>query len=478
MSLRKYRRLLNRTALVGLTAAALGASPTMVPSADAAPAKAAAKPVKGKKSAKGALSFELPIQEFTLANGLRVYVVEDHSTPSFNMTLMYDVGSRSEVPGKTGFAHLFEHMMFEGSKNVPPMGHLTYVRRVGGNNNAGTSFDTTTYYNNLPSQHLDLGLWLESDRLRSLEITAENFENQRNAVKEEKAMRTDNVPYAAAISDWLSEAWAGSGYDHAPIGSLDDLNSVEVDYVQQFFDMYYSPDNAVLVFVGDVEFADLKGRVEKYFGDIPKGPERPAPRQVNIDVKKPLKKVVQDPLAQQALLLYGWHTVGQKHPDRPALDLLGNILLVGESARIPKILNDEKKLVAFSGGTHFALQDAGFVFMQALPLPTTKREDLEQVLADEVAKIQKKGISKKELQKAINRQLMNTVATLATNQGRASAIAQGALFHNDPKFVLTELERYAAVTPKDIKRVATQYLNDNLISLEIQPGAGTMPMPK
>ena len=137
---------------------------------------------------------------------MRVFVVEDHSTPAFNMTILYDVGSRDEVPGRTGFAHLFEHMMFEGSKNVPPMANLTFVQRVGGNNNAGTSYDMTMYYENLPSQYLELGLWLESDRLRSLEITDKNFENQRAAVKEEKAMRMDNVPYSAAIQNWLSDS--------------------------------------------------------------------------------------------------------------------------------------------------------------------------------------------------------------------------------------------------------------------------------
>ena len=222
-------------------------APATAPTTKAAPA-AAGKAVKkaGKNAGPG---FDMPIQNFDLANGLRVFVVEDHSTPSFNMTLLYDVGSRDEVQGRTGFAHLFEHMMFEGSKNVPPMGHLTFVQRVGGNNNAGTSYDMTMYYNNLPSQYLELGLWLESDRLRSLEITDANFENQRKAVKEEKNMRMDNVPYSAAIQNWLSDAWKGTGYGHTVIGSLEDLEAAQTSDVQAFFDKYYSPNNAVLVFV-------------------------------------------------------------------------------------------------------------------------------------------------------------------------------------------------------------------------------------
>lgn len=438
--------------------------------ADAAPPAAA--PAKNAKKTKGGLGFDLPIQEFTLANGLRVYVVEDHSTPAFNMTLLYDVGSRDEVQGRTGFAHLFEHMMFEGSKNVPPMGHLTFVQRVGGNNNAGTSYDQTVYYNNLPSQYLELGLWLESDRLRSLEITDANFENQRKAVKEEKAMRMDNVPYSAAVQNWLSEAWTGTGYGHPVIGSLEDLEAAQTPDVQAFFDKYYAPNNAVLVFVGDVDFADLKAKVEKYFGDIKRGPDRPPTAVGQVDRSKPFEKSVEDPLAQQPLYLLGWHTVGANHPDRHALDLLGNILLVGESARIPKILQDDKKLVAFSGGTHFAQRDVGLVFIQALPLPTTNFDAIKQVVRDEVAKVQKTGITARELQKAINAQVMDTVQTLATNQGRATSIAEGALFHGDPKHVLTDLEKYQQVKPADIKRVANEYLGANWLTLEVKPGAG------
>ena len=459
----------------GLAVAPLAADAAPAPAgAPAAAAKAA--PKADAKKAKGGLAFDLPVQEFALANGLRVFVVEDHSTPSFNMTLLYDVGSRDEVKGRTGFAHLFEHMMFEGSKNVPPMGHLTFVQRVGGNNNAGTSYDMTMYYNNLPSQYLELGLWLESDRLRSLEITDANFENQRKAVKEEKAMRMDNVPYAAAVQNFLSDAWTGTGYGHNVIGSLEDLEAAQTADVQAFFDKYYAPNNAVLVFVGDVDLPDLKAKVEKYFGDIKRGPDRPPTPAGQVDRSKPMEKSVEDALAQQAIYLLGWHTVGANHPDRYALDLLGNILLVGDSARIPKILQDEKKLVAFSGGTHFAQRDVGLVFIQAMPLPSANFDQIKQVVRDEVAKVQKNGITPRELQKAINAQVMETVETLATNQGRATSIAQGALFHNDPKHVLSDLEKYQQVKPADIKRVATEYLGANWLTLEIKPGGGKNPM--
>jgi zinc protease len=483
-----HGRTRSRTSILRASAVALSllAVPALADAAPAAPAAAPAKPVAagaaatapgaaaktGKKPKKGDLGFDMPIQSFDLANGMRVFVVEDHSTPAFNMTVLYDVGSRDEVPGRTGFAHLFEHMMFEGSKNVPPMGHLTFVQRVGGNNNAGTSYDMTVYYENLPSQYLELGLWLEADRLRSLEITDKNFENQRAAVKEEKSMRMDNVPYSAAIQNWLSDAWKGTGYGHSVIGSLEDLDAAKTSDVQEFFNKYYSPNNAVLVFVGDVDFADLKGKVEKYFGDIKRGPERTPTPAGQIDKSKPFERSVEDPLAQQALYLLGWHTVGQTHPDRYALDLLGNILLVGESARIPKILQDEKKLVAFAGGAHFSQRDAGLVFVQAMPLAATNFDQIKTVIRDEVTKMQKTGISARELQKAINAEVMGTVSTLATNQGRATSIATGALFYNDPKRVLTDLQKYQEVTPADIKRVANEYLGPNWLTLEIKPAAG------
>lgn len=231
-----------------------------------------------------------------------------------------------------------------------------------------------------------------------------------------------------------------------------------------------------MVFVGDVDFAHLKQRVEAYFGDIKRGPDRPPTPGGQVDRSKPLERSVEDPLAQQGIDLLGWHTVGQTHPDRYALDLLGNILLVGDSARIPKILQDEKKMVAFAGGVHLSQRDNGVLFVQAMPLPTSSFDAIKQVIRDEVGKVQKSGISARELQKAINSEVVGTVNTLATNQGRATSIATGALFYGDPKRVLTDLQKYQEVTPADIKRVANEYLGANWLTLEIKPAAGKAPL--
>jgi len=220
------------------------------------------------------LGVTMDVKSFALQNGLRVFVLEDHTVPTLSLQMIYNVGSRDEEQGRTGFAHFFEHMMFKGSENVADGGHFKYVLGTGGQMNAFTSNDFTLYFDVLPSQYLDLGLWLESDRLRSLAITDENFENQRKAVQEEKAMRVDNVPYARAVLDFFADAWKGTGYGHHAIGSDADLQAAKTADVKAFFDKYYVPNNAVMVLVGDVDFAEVQTKVEKYFGSIPRGTDR------------------------------------------------------------------------------------------------------------------------------------------------------------------------------------------------------------
>jgi zinc protease len=457
MTVRRRSTPLLRLALASALALPVFGALTFTPSAEAAN--------------KDELNIELDIQSFTLDNGLRVFVVEDHSTPAFNINITYDVGSRDEVPGRTGFAHFFEHMMFQGSKNLADNMIGEYTERAGGNVNAGTSFDQTIYYHNIPSQYLDMVLWGEADRLQYLEITQKAFEVQRSAVKSEKD-RSENQPFFKAFEQMIGELFEGTPYSHMPIGSLEDLDAAEAKDAEEFFKTYYVPNNAVMVIVGDVEFGKVKERVTHYFGAIPKGEDPPPPPKSEMVRGRKIEKQVPDDKAQQTQWVWAWPTVGDDHADRWAIDLLGNILFGGESARLPKIFTDEKKWTAGAGGGHlFAFRDAGGMIFFGVPTPEGEKnlDEVKKVLADELAKIAKRGVSKKELEKAINQQLMQTVSTLATNSGRASAIALGALFYDDPKRVLTDLERYREVTNKDIKRVAAEYLNENWVFYELVP---------
>lgn len=486
----RYVRAL-RTNLLLATTLALAPSVARADASAPAPTKetaaAPAKPVRAKAAApatppkpgelvkvKGQLrspAITMELDHFVLANGLRVYVLEDHSTPTYAMQIIYNVGSRDEVAGRTGFAHFFEHMMFKGSANVPDGGYFKNVLGVGGQMNAFTANDVTLYFNLMPSQYLDTSLWLESDRLRSLAITDENFENQRNAVKEEKAMRVDNVPYAKAIQGFFSEAWAGTGYGHPGIGSDEDLSAATTADIKAFFDTYYVPNNAVMVVVGDVSATEVQTKVEKYFGDIPRGADR-APFAPIDHTQKKLEQRIEDKLAQQPLFLLGWKTVPQSHKDRHAVELLMNILLRGSSSRITKILVDEKKLAvaslpmpsAAAGG-----RDAGSAFAAFVPAQGVTFDQVKQVITTEIDTVKKKGIAAKDLKKAINQMTADTVMGLSTNNGRGMQIAFGALLENDPMYVLTDVEGYRKVTPADIKRVANTYLTSEWMTAEVVP---------
>ncbi len=416
-----------------------------------------------------ALGVELTVKSFTLDNGLRVHVVEDHSVPTFAMHTAYNVGSQDEEDGRSGFAHLFEHMMFKGSENVPDGGYFTNVLGAGGVMNAFTNSDVTQYYAVLPSQYLDMLLWLESDRLRSLVITDENFENQRNAVKEERAMRYENQPYALAMSEFGTGLWQGTGYGHSTIGSQADLNAAQTQDVRAFFDKYYVPNNAVIAIVGDVDAEAVRQKIERFYGDIPRG-EDPTPRKNAEHAQKQLSERKEDPHARQPLYIVGWKTVPYDHPDRPALELLLGMLTGGDSARITKVLKDEKKLVLAAiqmppaGGRNAGTAMTGFI-----PMGEASVEDIKAVIKAEIDDIKRTGVSRRDLTKAKNQATVSTVDQLATNNGRAFVIAQGGLFEKDPLFVLRDLEKVQAVTSQDIKRVAKAYLTDEWFTLEIVP---------
>jgi len=436
-----------------------------------ASAPAAASVVSRGEVSAEVLGIEMKVKHFTLGNGLRVYVLEDHSTPMFSMHIAYHVGSRDEPAGRTGFAHLFEHMMFKGSENVPEGGHFKYVQGAGGTVNAFTTADVTQYHQTVPSHYLDMVLWLEADRLRSLAVTTENFENQRAAVKEEKAMRYENRPYVMPLLQFFADAWAGTGYGHVTIGSDADLSAATTEDVQLFFNTWYVPNNAVMAVVGDVDYAELERKVDDRFGDLPRGPERAARPTIPHTASAPITRVTEDPLAPQPLYLIGWKTVPDRDPDHQPVRILMNVLLRGDSSRITRLLKDERRMVVASvptetmgGGIDARVAAGAFV-----PAPGTGFAAIKAVVKAEVGKVKARGITPKELQKAINQLTVDVVSDLATNNGRAREIAQGALFYDDPLHTLTELEAVRKVTPKDIKRVANRYLTDNWLTLEIVP---------
>lgn len=414
------------------------------------------------------LDIDLSIQSFTLDNGLRVYVNEDHSTPTFRLRLIYDVGARDEEPGHTGFAHLFEHMMFKGSANVPDGGHFAQVEGVGGYSNASTSWDRTDYYEQMPSNYLETALWLESDRLRSLEVTEENFVNQRDAVKEEMA-RYYNSPYSAILRDYFNRAFEGTPYGHSVFGSIEDLDNSGVSYAQKFFKRYYSPSNAVLALSGDIDFDQVKQLVTKYFGDLPAGKRNPP--MAPIERERPsFYEKTNDPLAPLPMLLVGWQFPHNGHEDVYALDLLLTALIDGDSARLPHRLKDELGIAL--SVEHYALWMRS-ISTAALLLNPAEGIDfaaLRNALETELDKVRKNGISSEELEKARNQVLVATIKSLSTNEGRASVISNGAMYFDDPKRVLYDLKAYDQVTHEDIIRVAKKWLDDRQMVLEVTPG--------
>ncbi len=286
----------------------------------------------------------IPIEQYKLDNGLRIVMSVDHSAPTYGISITYNVGSHNEHAGRTGFAHLFEHMMFEGSENVGKGEHMILVENNGGNMNGTTTEDRTNYFESFASNQLDLGLFLESDRMRSLAVNQANLDNQRNAVQEERRLSVDNQPYGET-----SEVLQGLIYDnfankHSVIGSMQDLNAATIKDVQEFFRIYYAPNNAVLTLVGDFEPADALAKIKKYFGDIPAQPAPPVPDLAEPKQTAERTKTIEDPFAQVPRLDIAFKTPPGNTPDVYALDVLSTALGGGQSSRLYQTLVKDKEL--------------------------------------------------------------------------------------------------------------------------------------
>jgi predicted Zn-dependent peptidase len=406
----------------------------------------------------GAADTTIKFTDVTLTNGLRVIVSEDHSAPTFSLAVTYNVGSADEKARRTGFAHLFEHMMFKGSENVGPGEHFTLIFNNGGEMNGTTNQDRTLYFETLPANQLDLALFLESDRMRSLDITKANLDNQRHVVQEERRLGVDNQPYGKTYERIGEQAYDNPAYHHSVIGSMEDLNAASVDDVATFFKTYYAPNNAVLTIVGDVDTKKTMALVEKYFGPISRQPQPKRPDLTETPHTGERRSTVEDPLARLARVDIAWVTPPAGTPDFDALDEVSWVLSSGRSGRLNQTVVREKQLAttAFAGNPD--KRGPGLFQVSATVAPGKSPEEVEAALLEEIEKLKSGPIADWEIDKAHNNAIRQQAGAVTSTLTRAIQLGEYALFYDNPGLVNTRADRYQKVTAADIQRVAKQYL--------------------
>ncbi len=415
----------------------------------------------------------IPFKEYKLKNGLRVILSEDHSAPTYSIAVTYNVGSRDELPGHTGFAHLFEHMMFQGSENVGKGEHFLLITNNGGSMNGTTSQDRTNYFETLPANQLDLGLFLEADRMKSLAVTQANLDNQRNAVQEERRLRTDNQPYGKTFETLFETAFDDFGYKHSVVGSMEDLNKASLADVERFFKRYYAPNNATIAIVGDFKSADVLARIDKYFGSIPAQPAPPQPDVSEPEQHAERRVTIEDSFAQVPRVDIAYKLPAGNSPDIYALDVLGDVLASGQSSRLyQKLVKDQESAVQVQGGT-FEQRGTSLEIFIALVRPGKAPADVEKSIGEEIKRVQEQPITDQELNKIRMRSRSNQVNQLRGTMNRAMELSQDAVYYNDPGRINTYDEHIQKVTKEDIQRVAKKYLTDTNKTVVI-----TMPKPK
>jgi len=400
----------------------------------------------------------LELKDTRLPNGLRVILVPDHSAPVYAINVCYNVGSRNEKPGRTGFAHLFEHMMFEGSQNVGKGEHFILVLNNGGGMNGTTSEDRTMYFEELPKNQLDLGLYLEADRMRALNITQANFENQRQTVEEERRQSVDNQPYGKAEIDIDSLSYDNFAYKHSTIGSMIDLNASTVQDVADFFRIYYAPNNAVLTLVGDFNPDEALAKIKKYFAAIP---SQPPPPKVDLTEEPHYgerRETIYDPLARLPRIEMAYHIPPGNNPDNDAAQQLAGILGQGQSSRMYQHLVKDKQLASQVTVRADARIGPSLLYISATTRPGVKVEDLEKGLDDELAAVAKNGVTPDELAKAKTQLLRRFIDQRRSVLNTANQIGRDAVFFDDPNLINTAVDKQQAVTLEQVNAAAKKYL--------------------
>lgn len=412
----------------------------------------------------------IQFEKYTLPNGLKVILHQDNAAPVVAVTTLYHVGSKNEDTGRTGFAHFFEHLLFEGSKYIKRGEFDKYITNAGGDLNANTSQDRTFYYELLPSNQLELGLWLESERMLHARIEQEGINTQREVVKEEKRLRVDNQPYGTIFQNVLKNAFKVHPYRWAPIGSMEHLNAAKLEEFIQFYKTYYVPNNAVLSIAGDIDIPKTKKLINQYFASIPKGKNvQSKPNIVEPPLGGEVRETIPDNI-QLPAVIHAYRAPSQTSPEYYAFNILSTILSGGESSRMNTILVDEKQLAAAAQSIPYFAEDAGLFINFALVNVGVEADVLEKEMDKIVEEICTTTVSDREFQKVKNQIESSFVQRNATMAGIAESLANYEVYFGDANLINTEIERYRRVTKEDVLQVAKKYLRkDNRVALTYVP---------
>jgi zinc protease len=399
--------------------------------------------------------------EYDLNNGLHVILHQDKTAPVVAVTVFYHVGSKNEEVNRTGFAHFFEHLLFEGTDNINRGEWSKIVTANGGQENATTSQDRTFYYELFPSNQLELGLWMESERMLHPVINETGVETQNEVVKEEKRQRIDNQPYGHFLEQIFNVLFTAHPYRWQPIGSMEDLDAAKLEEFQAFFKKYYIPNNATLSIAGDIDIEQAKKWVAKYFTDIPKGTSIVQPDIQEAPITKEIVDTAYDANIQIPAIMAAYRIPGMKSEDSKVLEMISNYLSNGGSSKLSKKMVDEKKNALQVGAFNYALEDYGAYITYALPNNNTSLTDLLKDIDEEVVKLQTDLISETDYQKLLNQFENDFVSANTRMLGVAENLADGHAFFNNTGHLNDELNEYKKITREQIRDVAKKYLNTN-----------------
>ena len=404
---------------------------------------------------------EVKFEEYDLSNGMHVILHQDNSAPVVTTSVMYHVGAKDEQVGRTGFAHFFEHLLFEGTKNIPKGEWFTIVTSAGGSNNANTTDDRTYYYEVFPSNNVELGLWMESERLLHPVINQDGVDTQNEVVKEEKRLRVDNSPYGKFLENIKLHMFKKHPYKGTTIGKMAHLDAATLEEFQAFNKKFYVPNNAVLVVAGDIDVPAVKGMIEDYFGPIPRGEDivRNFPKEDPI--KAPIRAKAYDSNIQIPAIMAAYRTPSFKERDAYVLSMISTYLSDGKTSKLYKKIVDDKKMALQVGALDFSQEDYGTYILYGLPLGDVALDDLIVEMDEEIAKLQGELISERDYQKIQNKFENNFVNSNSSIEGIANSLARYHMLYGDVNLINNEIDIYRSITREEIKTVANKYLNPN-----------------